>query len=259
MVGGAHPTATDPAFHHLPDMSRERMAISFACEGCGKHFEVDEAHAGKRGKCSGCGRPMIVPHGRPASPAAAEPEVYGLIAAPEPEPSTFVSVLGRTSTRPSGSRGPGLKAGRGSEAPVGSGVVRPLAIGIGVVVLVLILVAMILPRGMMIAGGIIAGAGLIMTVYAYAIGAYIAFTEDFLYGFLYLVIPLYTAYYIISRWDDMRAHIVVGAVGLPLLLIGAAMMESGLGNAAVEEVGAASVASPQVELTTRLDASRSLV
>src|SRR5882757_6543538 len=107
------------------------MGILFACEGCGKRYEVDEAHAGKRGKCSGCGRPMIVPLEVPAGPAEPEPDVYGLIAAPEPEPSTFVPVLGRTSTRPSGSRGPGLKAARDAEGLAGSGMVRSLAIGGG--------------------------------------------------------------------------------------------------------------------------------
>jgi len=72
------------------------MAIAFACDQCGKQFNVDAAHAGRRIKCKACGAALTIPGvappanprpsgatGRPPSPARrpAAPEVddpYGL-------------------------------------------------------------------------------------------------------------------------------------------------------------------------------------
>jgi hypothetical protein len=36
------------------------MPIEFACE-CGKKFKVADEYAGKRSKCTACGRPVVVP------------------------------------------------------------------------------------------------------------------------------------------------------------------------------------------------------
>lgn len=46
--------------------------ISFQCE-CGKVVRAADEHAGKRGRCSACGKVMVVPGGRPVavSPSAA--------------------------------------------------------------------------------------------------------------------------------------------------------------------------------------------
>src|SRR4051812_49600395 len=49
--------------------------------------------------------------------------------------------------------------------------------------------------------------GSLMMLGGYCVGLYAAFQEDSLYGCLYLIIPLYTAYYIITRWDDVVGHI----------------------------------------------------
>jgi DNA-directed RNA polymerase subunit RPC12/RpoP len=35
--------------------------IKFACSQCGKHIAVDDKHAGKKGKCPGCGEAVVVP------------------------------------------------------------------------------------------------------------------------------------------------------------------------------------------------------
>ena len=59
------------------------MAITFACEGCGKSFTVPDHLAGKSGTCKQCGEKFDVPRGsdsteppvpqRPARPSQAGP------------------------------------------------------------------------------------------------------------------------------------------------------------------------------------------
>ena len=63
-------------------------------------------------------------------------------------------------------------------------------------------IALFAPQGTLIAGSTLMVVGSVMVLAGYGVGAYAAFGEDFLYGFLYLVIPLYTAYYLVTRWED---------------------------------------------------------
>ena len=71
----------------------------------------------------------------------------------------------------------------------------------------------------------VALAGLIVFLYGYGSGAYIAFTEDDLYGWLYLLFPPYAAYYFVSRWDEMSSRLVMLIVGLVLLAGGGRLLE----------------------------------
>ena len=65
----------------------------------------------------------------------------------------------------------------------------------------------------------------------YAAGAYGAFCEDFLYGFLYLVIPLYTAYYLVTRWEDLWRWFACSTTGVGLVLFGTQLLLwSGVGT-----------------------------
>ena len=59
--------------------------------------------------------------------------------------------------------------------------------------------------------------GLLLCLYGYASAVYIAFTEDDLYGWLFLLFPFYAAYYVVSRWDEMRSRLIMVGVGLALL------------------------------------------
>ena len=68
--------------------------------------------------------------------------------------------------------------------------------------------------------------GLILFIYGYGSGAYVAFTEDDLYGWLYLMFPPYAAYYFVSRWDEMMSRFVMLIVGLALLAGGGRLLES---------------------------------
>ena len=59
------------------------MAISFACRGCGQHYRVEDALAGKPTECRACRERTIVPAARP-KPAL---QSFGT-AAPAPRPSS---------------------------------------------------------------------------------------------------------------------------------------------------------------------------
>ena len=80
--------------------------------------------------------------------------------------------------------------------------------------------ALVVPRGVAIAGSAMILLGTAMVLVGYAAGAYGAFSEDSLYGFLYLVIPLYTAYYLVTRWDDLRGWFALSTAGVGLVLLG---------------------------------------
>jgi hypothetical protein len=43
------------------------MTIAMSCDECGKRSNVPYAFAGRRGRCKGCGAPVVVPHPRSLS------------------------------------------------------------------------------------------------------------------------------------------------------------------------------------------------
>jgi hypothetical protein len=94
----------------------------------------------------------------------------------------------------------------------------------------LVLTALIAPNGTLIVACILAAIGALLVLAGYLVGLWAAFREDSLYGFLYLVIPLYTAYYIVTRWDDMRPFFIAMTVGVGLVVIAGLIAESKLGR-----------------------------
>jgi hypothetical protein len=92
------------------------------------------------------------------------------------------------------------------------------------------------PGGKIIAGWFITTVGAILFLSGFGVGAYIAFTEDSLYAIGFVLIPPYTAYYFVSRWEEMRTLLALVIVGVALLSIGRWAMVSGASEqAAVEQ------------------------
>jgi hypothetical protein len=81
--------------------------------------------------------------------------------------------------------------------------------------------------------------GVLLCLYGYASGAYIAFTEDDLHGWLYLLFPFYAAYYLVSRWDDMSSRLIMVVLGLVLAGIGGRMLEGEVVRAIAAKTDAA--------------------
>ena len=76
------------------------------------------------------------------------------------------------------------------------------------------------------AGVSLALPGLLLFLYGYATAVYIAFTEDDFYGWLFLLLPFFAAYYVVSRWDEMRSRLIMVGIGLVLLAVGGKFLEA---------------------------------
>jgi DNA-directed RNA polymerase subunit RPC12/RpoP len=216
-------------------VKRGHMKIPVTCARCGKRYEVDATFAGKRGKCATCGERMTIPDEDQATSAPpAEPDSYQLDDARDSEQSTsFAPAQGsdgleepqprrrvkKKNPRSSGRNG----SDRARSHPALS--TRATLIGLACAVVVLVSIAIFVPGARLNVGRAIALAGLILFFYGYGSGAYIAFTEDDLYGWLYLFFPPYAAYYYISRWEEMSSRLVMLILGLALLAGGGRLLE----------------------------------
>jgi hypothetical protein len=206
------------------------MTISFACPDCGAGGSVGAAFAGRSARCKQCGHRFTIP-----GPGAREPDVYALDepsggpapAAPASPGSVFVASRGDGSPAPApvAPRRPRRAASATARRPAradGPGVAwRAWLVRLAAAfALALVATALLAPRGTLIAGCALMALGSLMVLVGYAAGAYGAFREDFLYGFLYVVIPLYTAYYLVTRWDDLWPWFACSTAGVGLVLLG---------------------------------------
>jgi hypothetical protein len=211
------------------------MKRTFACPLCGASGSVDDALIGMQIRCLQCNHRFVVPgqsEGEDEGYSLAEPTrgnpggaatrgVYFPSLGDEPaialSPLKPRRVTSGTNRRPS----------RGEES--GSGW-RTWSIRLGIVLgIVLVVTALCGPRGLMISGSVLLIIGTAMVFLGFAAGAYGAFSEDFLYGLLYMVFGIYTAYYFVTRWDDLWKWALCSTAGFGLVAIGTLMVQwSGL-------------------------------
>ena len=213
------------------------MKTPVTCPGCQRHYEVDDRFAGKTVKCAYCEKGMFIPAAEPDA-AVAEPAFgeYELSESHQSAPSTFRAARARSDEdRANGQRRGRVKkkTGRrparrdsGRETAESAVSLTSILVGLAAIAVVVALVGYIVPGARKSAGVTLALPGLVLCLYGYASGAYIAFTEDDLYGWLYLLFPFYAAYYIVSRWDEMRSRLIMVGVGLALLTIGGQFLEA---------------------------------
>jgi hypothetical protein len=221
------------------------MTISFACPSCRKGYTVNASLAGRAGKCKACGRAMSVP-----SVLADEEEDhvasegYGLAQAIAVEPDVgAVNVFSPGRNDPEFERAPRPRSTstmkrRTSRVEVDPFHVRhrQLLIVSPLVVLALLgIVAIAVPGGRLIVASILAGIGGLLVLVGYVVGLWAAWREDSLYGFLYFFIPLYSAYYILTRWDDMWPWFVAMTVGVVLVSVAGLMVDMKDGEAVQAE------------------------
>lgn len=210
------------------------MKIPFACPSCGAAGSADLSYAGKAVRCKHCNHRFILPGSGEPEPedyALAEPTegMAGCIATGPAHGSAFVPARG---DEPSSVTAPRARkrTGSASRGPIVSRqepVVawRAWLLRAGVFAAVVIAAtALVAPRGTVIAGCVLMALGSGMVLAGYAVGAYAAFREDFLYGFLYLAVPLYTAYYLVSRWEDLWVWFACSSAGVVLVLLGTEML-----------------------------------
>jgi transcription elongation factor Elf1 len=212
--------------------------IRFACPNCGVTGSADASAIGKSAQCKYCDHRFTIP-----APGAVEPKEYELeepAEKPPPDPdagmdpfqdATFAPTRGDepTATKPrSSKRSPSRTKSRTTRdhAARSPWPARLACLGVATAIAVAG-VARFAPNGMLIAACAVIALGCVLILVGYAMGAYGAFSEDFVYGFLYLVIPLYTAYYIVTRWEDLWVWFACMTTGVGLVLIGIEMARWG--------------------------------
>jgi hypothetical protein len=224
------------------------MKIAFACQSCGKRYEVDSSKAGRRGRCAGCGQEMTVPpvpSPAPPAPGPAHAPMADGYALEEGGESTYTPAPGDEWDDPPPSprpvhtaKSPDLvrslkKVKRGQFARW-----RGPLIGLGVAVVVLAALALLVPKLAVVLGAILAMIGIVLVVGGYAVGAYVAFSEDFIFGALFLLVPIFTAWYFVSRFDEMKAPLAAVCLGLGLLVVAGWTLEYGHGPVLEDDDGA---------------------
>jgi hypothetical protein len=213
------------------------MKIPVACSGCHRRYEVDDRFAGKTLKCAHCEKLMPVPVPKqPAGPPTPDIGEYDLGDPQEPAPSSFRAApvpdpdehferprrtrpRKKTVTKPRRKNRPRWSAQIAESLPM----ILP---GLAVVALLLVVVGYFVPSARKFAGMSLALPGLLLCLYGYATAVYIAFTEDDFYGWLFLLFPFYAAYYVVSRWDEMRSRLIMFVLGLTLLAVGGNFLEA---------------------------------
>jgi hypothetical protein len=216
------------------------MTIPVACAGCHRRYEVDERFAGKTVKCAYCGQPLPIPV---VKPTAAPPAAYGEYQLDDPQevaPSTFRARPERRKDEEPTDRGmaskkPRKRAKKKSSArkdTEGRFSLPVILMSLAAFVVVLSLLGAFVPSIRWPVGVALTVPGLLLCLYGYASGVYIAFTEDDFHGWLCLLFPFYAAYYLVSRWDDMSSRLIMVVVGLVLLGIGGRMLEAEFARAA---------------------------
>jgi predicted Zn finger-like uncharacterized protein len=203
--------------------------LPIVCPACGARGTVDAAHAGREVRCRHCKHSFNIPR-----PGEVEPQEYALadpIVGPSPSDATedgsaYVPAGGREQDdapsfdkpRRSATRSKARSRRRREED---SDRARTWLIRLGIVAaLGLVAIALLIPNGTMIAGGAMASLGGLMVLAGFSVGAYAAFREDSLYGLLYLLFPLYTAYYLVTRWDDLWPWFACSTAGAALVTLG---------------------------------------
>jgi hypothetical protein len=211
------------------------MSISFACPSCRKGYTVNAALAGRSGKCAACGLSMAVPsvHADEEQDHIAT-EGYGLAEAMAVVPlaeTQNVFSPGRNdpeferAPRPR-SASPGKRKRRREEDESFLFRHRKALLLTPIVLAVLLfLMAVLMPNGRLIAACVLASVGGLLVVVGYFVGLWAAWHEDSLYGFLYFFVPFYSAYYILTRWDDMWPWFVAMTVGTVMVSIAGSMVD----------------------------------
>ena len=211
------------------------MRIPFACPSCAATGSADAAAAGKTARCKHCGHHFTIPMpGRAAESPDGLPleETAGGYAVMEPVlVSTYVPSRGDESTA-AVPRRPKRTTSGSATRPAGrrssrSAWPKRMAWAAGVVSIAIAAIALLAPGGLLIAACTLIVLGCAMILTGFAVGAYGAFSEDVLYGLLYLGIPLYTAYYMVTRWDDLWFWFACMTAGVGIVLLGIEMARWG--------------------------------
>jgi hypothetical protein len=212
--------------------------FEFACPSCAAPGKARSDWAGRSVRCRHCKAVFVLPE-----PGEAAANAYELAELPDREPapvvlasrngaggSTFtpsyreasleqvpVDRFRRAPRKPSNPREDIQEWGRDARVKVLGGIL--------VVGLVLAAASFGIPRFGGWGGLTLIVMGLLLTAIGYFVGAYAAFREDMLHGMLYLFIPIYTGYYLVTRFDDLWPFFAGSTIGFLMFVLGTKALE----------------------------------
>jgi hypothetical protein len=207
------------------------MKVSFTCPSCNAQGSADSAYIGKEARCRQCKARFTI-----RDPDDPEPDVYALEGENErvaeretfnsSQEAVFVPARNRErspSERPQRVKPPVRESSERTAKTASRVAERNWLVGVSVgsaSLLILAGIALLAPGGLSLVGCVLLIVGSLMVVAGYIAGAYGAFSEDFLYGFFYLLIPPYTAYYMVTRWQDLWLWFACSTVGVGMVYLG---------------------------------------
>jgi DNA-directed RNA polymerase subunit RPC12/RpoP len=218
------------------------MKIAFVCPKCGRPYEVDASHSGRKARCKDCGGIIQVPAASTETATAQpEPAAASYALADLPPSAVPIGPPAFVPSRPDSDAVPprstkkavakSIKKAKKEAAGLAARVVPlwPWLLGVPAGIAVALgLVAAILPGGAMIVASILAIAGIVLVLGGWGLGIYVAFTEDGMYGWLCLLFPPYTAYYMVTNWEEMWLGFAIMTGGAALVTIASAIMGAGM-------------------------------
>ena len=212
-------------------------SFAIACPSCGGPGRASPEWVGRSVRCRHCKAVFDVP-----SPGEAEADSYVVIeenpdatrpvaaeAAPDQEASIFTTTYRDPPSRKRPERPkPKRRRQRGAAEVVRDAWAQRrvrLIAGALATALVLVIATFAVPGFATIGGIMLLAIGAVLVGAYYAVGTYAAYREDFLYGFLFLVFPIYTGYYLVTRFDELWPWFAVGTVGFLLSFAGSRALQ----------------------------------
>jgi hypothetical protein len=203
------------------------MAHTFFCEKCGKRFDVDERLIGKLARCKDCRHVFPIPGLKPAAPSRAQDARRpGPPPAPSPSPSHDPYPIQDAPVLPARLGKPVVETRKRRRARGESNFdwVWPVTVVALVIEFALLMTAYrFLDRHealpCVIAVGCFAIGYNLMVLLGLLLCLIVAFSEGLSYGFLFMLVPFYSLYYTITRWDVIKRPFVMTAGGGLLAIV----------------------------------------
>lgn len=214
----------------VPQPKEARSSIQTVCH-CGKALQVKAELSGRRLKCPACGGTVSVPGGAAKTTDArsqsdtdnSNPDPLGLVGIASEFPLSDNDFGGRSlkpTREPSPIASPAYaaaasfnptKTGQAASERVSNLEPRQfLFVGAGVTALMVAVAGLLLPSLGLLVGGAIS----LLAILPGVVGALwiliLAFDEDLLCGVLYLFLPFYSLYYVVTRWENAPPFWLLG-------------------------------------------------
>ncbi|WP_169980417.1 hypothetical protein [Tautonia rosea] len=214
------------------------ITFEFACPSCAAPGKAQTDWAGRSVRCKHCKAVFVLPE-----PGESAANAYELAEPPDREAAPVA--LAPRVERGTSTFTPSFREGSLENVPVDRlrptlrkpvnpreefqewrGDVRVKVLGVILATgLVLTGVSFAIPGFGGWGGLVLVVLGLLLTAIGYFVGAYAAFCEDFLHGMLYLFIPIYTGYYLVTRFDDLWPFFAGSTIGFLMFLLGTRALE----------------------------------